>query len=103
MRGCIKWMGVAFLVVVVGFTIGQLAVEIEEVSDVVVSTAVPIEKTITPVITIVPRVMSTAVFICDCTKTCDQLSVDEAYFQLNKCGCSRRDADKDGIPCEDGW
>ncbi|MDX1373632.1 MAG: thermonuclease family protein, partial [Nitrososphaeraceae archaeon] len=40
-------------------------------------------------------------FTCNCNKSCDQItSCDEAYFQLNQCGCSRRDADSDGIPCE---
>lgn len=40
-------------------------------------------------------------FVCDCSKTCTQMvSCDEAYFQLNQCGCSRRDGDSDGVPCE---
>ena len=40
-------------------------------------------------------------FGCDCSKTCTQMvSCDEAYFQLNQCGCSRRDGDGDGVPCE---
>lgn len=40
-------------------------------------------------------------FVCDCSKTCTQMvSCDEAYFQLNQCGCSRRDGDGDGVPCE---
>lgn len=37
---------------------------------------------------------------CDCSKTCTQMGCEEAYFQLNQCGCSRRDGDSDGIPCE---
>jgi len=38
---------------------------------------------------------------CNCSQNCNQLSsCDEAYFQLNTCGCSKRDADHDGIPCE---
>jgi hypothetical protein len=28
------------------------------------------------------------------------ISCEEAYYQLNQCGCSKRDADHDGIPCE---
>ena len=24
----------------------------------------------------------------------------EAYYQLNQCGCSKRDSDRDGAPCE---
>lgn len=40
-------------------------------------------------------------YTCDCSKTCTQMSsCEEAYYQLNTCGCSRRDGDKDGVPCE---
>lgn len=39
-------------------------------------------------------------YTCNCSKTCSQMSCREAYFQLNQCGCSRRDSDGDGIPCE---
>ena len=40
-------------------------------------------------------------FSCDCSKTCSAMaSCQEAYFQLNTCGCSRRDSDRDGVPCE---
>lgn len=40
-------------------------------------------------------------FTCNCSKTCPQMaSCDEAYFQLNQCGCSARDGDHDGVPCE---
>ena len=43
-----------------------------------------------------------ASFTCNCDKTCEQMaSCDEAYFQLNQCGCGRRDGDGDGVPCED--
>jgi len=39
---------------------------------------------------------------CNCSKTCSQMSsCDEAYFQLNNCGCSARDGDNDGVPCEE--
>jgi len=38
---------------------------------------------------------------CNCSKTCTQItSCAEAYYQLNSCGCSVRDGDNDGIPCE---
>ena len=38
---------------------------------------------------------------CNCSKTCSQMSsCDEAYYQLNTCGCSVRDGDDDGVPCE---
>jgi hypothetical protein len=40
-------------------------------------------------------------YTCNCSKTCEQMSsCEEAYFQLNQCGCSRRDGDGDGVPCE---
>jgi competence protein ComEC len=40
-------------------------------------------------------------YVCDCGKTCSQMSsCEEAYFQLQQCGCGRRDGDGDGVPCE---
>ncbi|MCE2489099.1 MAG: excalibur calcium-binding domain-containing protein [Anaerolineae bacterium] len=40
-------------------------------------------------------------FSCDCSKSCSAMaSCEEARFQLNTCGCSRRDSDRDGVPCE---
>lgn len=40
-------------------------------------------------------------YTCDCSKTCGQmLSCNEAYYQLNSCGCYKRDSDGDGVPCE---
>jgi len=46
-------------------------------------------------------VPTTSQFTCDCSKTCSQMiSCNEAYFQLNQCGCTRRDGDNDGVPCE---
>jgi endonuclease YncB( thermonuclease family) len=39
-------------------------------------------------------------FTCDCSRTCGEMSsCEEAYFQLNNCGCNKRDGDKDGVPC----
>jgi hypothetical protein len=44
---------------------------------------------------------SGAGFTCDCRKSCGAMaSCEEAYYQLNVCGCSARDIDKDGVPCE---
>ncbi|MDQ6985504.1 MAG: hypothetical protein Q9M76_04370 [Candidatus Dojkabacteria bacterium] len=41
-------------------------------------------------------------YSCDCKKACRYMvSCDEAYFQLNTCHCAARDADNDGVPCED--
>lgn len=40
-------------------------------------------------------------YICDCSKTCSEISsCAEAQYQLNTCGCSARDGDKDGIACD---
>ncbi len=40
-------------------------------------------------------------YTCNCSKTCAQMSsCAEAQYQLNICGCSKRDADGDGIACD---
>ncbi len=40
-------------------------------------------------------------FTCDCRKPCTQMaSCEEAYFQLQQCGCTARDQNGDGVPCE---
>lgn len=40
-------------------------------------------------------------YTCDCQKLCGQITAcDEAYYQLENCGCSARDSDGDGVPCE---
>lgn len=40
-------------------------------------------------------------YSCDCSKSCSAItSCEEAYYQLNQCGCSKRDGDGDGVPCE---
>ena len=40
-------------------------------------------------------------YSCNCSKTCGAMSsCQEAYYQLNNCGCRKRDSDKDGVPCE---
>lgn len=40
-------------------------------------------------------------YTCNCSKTCSKMSsCQEAYFQLNNCGCRIRDRDNDGVPCE---
>ncbi|KKR50540.1 MAG: Endonuclease [Microgenomates group bacterium GW2011_GWC1_41_8] len=40
-------------------------------------------------------------YTCSCSKTCEEISsCQEAYYQLNTCGCGRRDGDNDGVPCE---
>lgn len=41
-------------------------------------------------------------YSCNCAKTCTQITTcEEAYFQLLNCGCSVRDGDDDGVPCEE--
>jgi len=42
----------------------------------------------------------TGAYTCNCSKTCAQMSCDEAQYQLKSCGCSKRDADKDGTACD---
>lgn len=40
-------------------------------------------------------------FMCNCSKTCPNISTcEEAQYQLNTCGCTVRDADHDGIACD---
>lgn len=39
-------------------------------------------------------------YTCNCSKTCPNMSCTEAQYQLNVCGCSARDNDKDGIACD---
>ncbi len=49
----------------------------------------------------VPQVNTGGGYSCNCSKTCGAMeSCDEAYYQLNNCGCSVRDGDHDGVPCE---
>ncbi|MCX7997080.1 MAG: thermonuclease family protein [Patescibacteria group bacterium] len=49
----------------------------------------------------IQTITQTSNFVCNCSKTCSQMSsCEEAYFQLNNCGCQARDGDKDGVPCE---
>lgn len=48
-----------------------------------------------------PPISAPASFACSCSRTCTQMTTcEEAYFQLNTCGCGRRDGDGDGVPCE---
>lgn len=54
-----------------------------------------------PVSTPAPPPVSTAPpYTCNCSRTCGQMTCEEAYYQLNVCGCSQRDGDGDGVPCE---
>ena len=53
----------------------------------------------TPVVKTTPSNNSS--YSCDCSKTCSRMSsCAEAQYQLNVCGCYRRDGDKDGIACD---
>jgi len=57
--------------------------------------------TYTPPSTTTTTISPVPSYICDCSKTCTHMSsCEEAYFQLNNCGCSKRDGDNDGVPCE---
>lgn len=43
----------------------------------------------------------TGAFACNCSKSCTQMSsCTEAQYQLDVCGCTKRDADKDGVACD---
>lgn len=66
-------------------------------------TSAPVQQQSQPISTAQPLQPPPVVpqFSCNCSKTCEQMmSCDEAYFQLNTCGCGRRDGDSDGVPCE---
>lgn len=46
--------------------------------------------------------ISTGIGDCNCSKTCNEMSsCAEAQHQFNDCGCSARDADHDGIACDE--
>jgi len=70
------------------------------------TTVVPLPSTTTtqptPTTTYSPPTPTTnGSYTCNCSKTCPQMSsCEEAYYQLDTCGCSRRDGDSDGVPCE---
>jgi len=49
----------------------------------------------------IPPIQPSTNYACSCSKLCEAMSsCEEAYYQLNTCGCSKRDGDKDGVPCE---
>ncbi|CAN5212386.1 hypothetical protein BH09PAT2_BH09PAT2_04570 [soil metagenome] len=65
------------------------------------STPYPTAVYIAPISTSAPaQESSSGGYGCNCSRTCSQMSCDEAYYQLNQCGCSARDGDGDGVPCE---
>ncbi len=66
-----------------------------------IPTSLPI-PTPTPVyVPPTPTPATSSTYSCDCSKTCTQIiSCEEAYYQLNICGCNIRDRDNDGVPCE---
>lgn len=55
----------------------------------------------TPTTPTTPTILtSPTVFICDCSKSCSNISsCQEAQFQLSNCGCTARDGDGNGIAC----
>lgn len=64
-----------------------------------IPTAAPTVVTIAP--TNPPTEAPTAPYVCNCSKTCTQITTcAEAQYQLNTCGCSVRDADHDGVACD---
>jgi hypothetical protein len=63
-------------------------------------TAVPQQAQPTAAPQVQPTQPPVVGYSCDCNKTCGAMTCDEAYFQLNTCGCGARDNDNDGVPCE---
>lgn len=59
-----------------------------------------IENKNTPITPAPALTSEKSTYTCNCSKTCDQLSCDEAQYQLNTCHCSRRDRDGDGVACD---
>lgn len=67
------------------------------------ATAIPTKQPAPMPATLAPTPVDTPTssWSCNCSKTCTQMSsCQEAYYQLNTCGCSQRDGDGDGVPCE---
>lgn len=61
----------------------------------------PTTQTTTQPVHTAPTTTTSGPYTCNCSKACSQMSsCEEAYFQLNNCGCKTRDGDKDGVPCE---
>lgn len=58
---------------------------------------------IIPLVTTTPTTPNNVTdrYTCNCKKTCPQMSsCEEAQYQLNVCGCTARDGDKDGVACD---
>ena len=74
---------------------------IETTAPVVQPVTQPSVQTTPPATTFSTPSPQTSSYSCSCSKTCSQMSsCEEAYYQLNTCGCSARDGDHDGVPCE---
>lgn len=78
-----------------------------------IATPIPVAATALPIAVVkatpepvTQKVTATAAknsesYSCDCSKVCDAMSsCAEAQYQLNVCGCSKRDGDHDGIACD---
>lgn len=65
------------------------------------NTPAPVVQPPSPPISTIPPAAPLPAFTCDCSKSCEAMvSCEEAYFQLRQCGCSKRDRNNDGVPCE---
>lgn len=68
------------------------------------NSVVPIERQTVPEVSptkfdsVIPK--ETSKYTCNCSRTCPSMTCAEAQYQLNHCGCSRRDADGDGVACD---
>ncbi len=68
---------------------------------VIVPTSAPVVPVYNPPPQVEEPQTNSGGYSCNCSKVCGAMaSCDEAYFQLNTCGCSARDGDNDGVPCE---
>lgn len=74
---------------------GKLTKDVEVKAEETVLKAAPTPAVIAPIST-----GSSGAYTCNCSKTCPQMGCAEAQYQLNTCGCSRRDADHDGVACD---
>ncbi len=73
----------------------------DKTCNILCSAPTPVPQTPTPQIKSNPTPTPAPTYTCNCSKTCSQMSsCREAYFQLQQCGCTRRDGNNDGVPCE---
>ena len=71
------------------------------VDDASCSVLCPTTTTTTLLKSVTTTTLPVTTWTCNCKKSCAQMSsCAEAQYQLNICGCSARDNDKDGVACD---